>query len=163
MRTLIVALIFGVHSAAAAAPQVTLELEIPRLHASPYHRPFVAAWLEDDQRRGVHTLAVWYDKDDWLKDLRQWWRKQGRTGPRQFDGVTGATRRPGQHRIQWNGLDAKGTPLPPGEYYLNLEAVREAGGREHIRHKIRWPQTPPHSLQLQGSSELGTITVRIHD
>ena len=73
--------------AAAQAADLSLNIEIPRINAAEYHRPYVAAWVEGADGKAVADLAVWYqDKDTkeghgtkWLPDLRQWWRKSGRT------------------------------------------------------------------------------------
>jgi hypothetical protein len=65
--------------------------------------------------------------------------------------VSGATRKPGSYTIEST------TDLPPGEYTLNVEAVREVGGREHLRIPFNWSG---QSLRdsVQGQSELGQIT-----
>lgn len=69
----------------AGAESLQLSIEIPHLKVAEYHKPYVAVWLEDESRRATQ-LAVWYDLDmrngegkKWLKDLRQWWRRGGRS------------------------------------------------------------------------------------
>ena len=73
-------------SPAAFAADLDISVEIPRLDVAEYHRPYVALWLEKPDQSHVANLAVWYDlkmKDKegekWLKDLRQWWRRSGRS------------------------------------------------------------------------------------
>lgn len=90
-------------SASAMAADLTLKFELPQLNVAEYHRPYVAAWLENADQKVVTNLAVLYDvkkKDNagtkWLKDMRQWWRKAGRDVAMPMDGVSGATRAPGE-------------------------------------------------------------------
>lgn len=142
------------------SPTLDVTFELPALQVNPYHRPYVAIWLETPKRQGVTTLAVWYEKDDWLKDLRQWWRKLGRSNRTDYDAVSGATRKPGRYTLTWHGLDHQQQPIATGEYFLNIEAAREAGGRDFIRQKITWSDTP-QSFALTGKGELGNITINI--
>lgn len=142
------------------AQEIRIELEIPKLDASPYHKPYVAVWLETTERKGMQTLAVWHEKEDWLKDMRQWWRKLGR-GNTAYDSVSGATRKPGKHTITWKAVDGDGKPLPAGTYYLNVEAAREQGGRDFLRQKIEIDNTG-HQYTLEGDLELGTIIISIN-
>src|SRR5262249_21105599 len=37
-------------------------------------RPYVAVWIEDKDKVPVRTLALWYQKERWLPDLRSWYR-----------------------------------------------------------------------------------------
>jgi hypothetical protein len=90
-------------SASAMAADLTLKFDLPQLNVAEYHRPYVAAWLENADQKVVANLAVLYDvkkKDNggakWLKDMRQWWRKSGRDVAMPMDGVSGATRAPGE-------------------------------------------------------------------
>ncbi len=144
------------------AQSIDIEVTIPKLNVGTYHRPYVAIWLETDRRKGVHTLAVWHEKDDWLKDMRQWWRKLGRKDFTENDATSSATRKPDTYQINWNGLDKKGKKIPPGEYYLSFEAAREAGGRDYIRQKITLGNNTPQHYSLKGDIELGNINIRIN-
>lgn len=139
-------------------PEVKIDIEIPDLKVSPYHRPYVAIWLETESREGVTTIAVWHEKDEWLKDLRQWWRKCGRYEG--VDGVSGATRKPGQYSLTWDGKNPAGESIQPGTYYLNFESAREEGGREFLRQKIEL-RGGPQSFEIQGTSELGLVKVEL--
>ncbi len=135
-----------------------MELEIPAIQASPYHKPFVAVWLETPERKALATLAVWYDQDQWLKDLRQWWRKLGRKGGVHLDAVSGATRKPGVYTLVWQARDNKGQPLAPGDYLLNVEASREEGDRSYVRTAITLGEK--QKTTIEPSAELGKITIK---
>ncbi len=142
--------------------KVTLELELPSLDVRPYHRPYVAIWLETTGRDGVQTIAVWHEGDKWLKDLRQWWRKLGRDSQPPYDGMSGATRKPGTYTINWDVKDKEGNPLPHGEYSLNIEAVREEGGRDFLKQKLLMGAGKSQHFTLAGEGELGKIEIKIN-
>ena len=118
-----------------------------RLNVSEYHRPYVAIWVEREDQSIAANLAVWYQTEEkkedgtqWLKDLRQWWRRGGRGETLPIDGVTGATRPVGEHSLQLQGQRRKPlTALAPGKYNVVVEAAREVGGRELLRCRFEWP------------------------
>ena len=96
---------------AGAAHAGTLELtvEIPKLNVSEYHRPYVAIWIEDASGKVAANLSVWYGLnakgeggekgEKWLKDIRQWWRRTGRTLDMPVDGVSSPTKPPGKQTV----------------------------------------------------------------
>ncbi|MFZ2998172.1 DUF2271 domain-containing protein [Sphingobium sp.] len=147
------------------AQTMTLSVGLPRLSVAEYHRPYVAIWIEKEGA-APRTLSVWYDYDKakgegtkWLRDVRQWWRASGRTMNFPADGVTGATRAPGDNKIAFTaGKGPLGT-LAAGNYTLIVEAAREVGGREVVRLPFAWPPKPGASAKAQGSTELGAIAL----
>jgi hypothetical protein len=149
--------------------ELTLKLQLPRLEVAEYHRPYVAVWIErEDQSIATH-LAVWYQaenkKEDgaqWLKDLRQWWRRGGREQQMPIDGVTGATRPAGEHTLTWRSGSKPLGELAPGKYNVVVEAVREVGGRESLRLPLEWPVAQPRHTTAQGQSELGTVSLDVN-
>lgn len=149
----------GVAAFPAGAGANTVTVTIPRLTVAEYHRPYVAIWLEPAAGGPARTVAVWYDVKKggkepgtkWLADLRSWWRKGGRSLNLPANGVSGATRAPGQYQI----------PLPadlaPGAYVLSVEAARETGGRELVSVPLK---VPGGGGNAAGTHELGAVTVR---
>lgn len=155
-------------STPALASQLTMEVEIPRLDVAEYHRPYVAVWLETAEQKPVATLAVWYDQQKanqegqkWLKDVRQWWRAEGRALTMPVDGVSGATRTPGKHSLTFDSQQAPLRELPAGAYQIAVEAAREVGGREVVRVPFTWPPTVENTTQANGQTELGFISLRV--
>ena len=150
----------------AMAADVKLTVGIPRLNVAEYHRPYVAMWLERPDQSFVGNIAVWYDlklKDNegtkWLKDMRQWWRRIGRELKMPVDGLSSATRAPGEHQVVVDPQKAPLAGLAPGEYHLVVEAAREVGGREILRIPFQWPVQSAQTLKVQGGHELGTIVL----
>ena len=161
-----IALSLPLASASAMAADLALKLDVPQLNVAEYHRPYIAAWLENTDQKVVANLAVLYDvkkKDNagtkWLKDVRQWWRKSGRDVEMPMDGVSGATRAPGEQTLTVSkaALDK----LPAGQYTLLVEAAREAGGREVVKVPLQWPPKSAQNLTGQGKEELGAVVVQL--
>jgi len=159
----------GMAATPAAAAGIDISIDIPRLSVAEYHRPYVAAWIEQPGQATAKTVAVWYDigkrnnaGTKWLRDLRGWWRKAGRTLTLPADGISGATRAPGPQKL----LLTAGAPplgkLAPGHYELIVEAAREVGGREQLRLPFTWPaKGPGQTVTAKGTGELGTVTAVI--
>jgi hypothetical protein len=146
---------------ALAAPVLaagTVNVTIPQLRTAEYKKPYVAMWVEPAAGGEARTLSIWYAVNKtgqepgskWLSELRSWWRKGGRSLKLPADGLSGATRAPGNYSI------ALPADLKPGTYVLNVEAARESGGREVVSLPI---SIPPRSASVAGKSELGTVTV----
>ena len=149
------------------AAEISLNIEIPRINAAEYHRPYVAVWVEGEGQKSVADLAVWYQQTDgkeghgtkWLPDMRQWWRKSGRTLKVPVDGVTGPTRPVGKHAIRFDHKHPSLAKLPAGSYTLVVEAAREVGGRELLKIPFEWKGKAPSTGKAQGKDELGAITL----
>ena len=150
------------------AAGLTVNVEVPRLNVSEYHRPYVAAWIERPDQTVAGNLAVWYDVKNkggnaegegtkWLKDMRQWWRKSGRDLQMPVDGLSGATRAPGEHTLTFSDTKGPLDKLPAGEYAVVVEAAREVGGRELVKIPFKWKGAS--SGRAQGKTELGLVTL----
>ena len=155
-------------AAQAQAAEFNVSVELPKLDVAEYHKPYVAVWIEDDKNQVVSNLSVWYDAkmknnegEKWLKDMRQWWRKTGRTLTMPIDGVTGATKGPGKYDLNYTVGKNPLANLKAGEYKLQVEASREVGGRELLSIPFSWPQKKATSASVSGSSELGEIVLSI--
>ena len=159
----------GLLATPAYAATLDINVEIPKLNVAEYHRPYVAVWIEGADQKVAANLSVWYQQTSnseghgtkWLPDLRQWWRKSGRTLELPVDGVTGPTRPAGKHRLSFTDAQPQLKDLAPGQYTLVVEAVREVGGRELVKIPFSWPAKAPQSGKAQGSSELGAVTLAV--
>lgn len=148
---------------AAAPGTMDVTVNIPRLKVAEYHKPYVAIWVEKDGLK-ARTVAVWYDYDmkanegtKWLRDVRQWWRAAGRSMTFPANGVSGATRAPGAHKISFSR--AQLGAIAPGQYTLVIEAAREVGGRELLRIPFTWPAKAGAGGRAAGTTELGAVSV----
>lgn len=150
----------------ALAGDLAVKVQVPRIDVAEYHRPYVAIWVEAPDQSIASNLAVWYQTDpkkedgtQWLKDLRQWWRRGGRELTMPIDGITGATRPVGEHQLTFKGSSKQLASLAPGKYSLVVEAVREVGGRELLKIPFEWPARQKHQASARGTAELGAVTL----
>ena len=171
-RTLPLMLAAGAASLAAPAmaADLTVTLEVPTIATAAYHRPYVAVWIEqqDTAQTAVRTVALWYEAGDtgrgegtgeqYLKDIRTWWRKGGRAMALPIDGITGPTRAPGRQTVTVSG--ARLASLPAGSYNIVVEAAREQGGREVVRVPFTWGGAA-NNASAAGTSELGAVRVAV--
>ncbi len=155
-------------AAPAGAAEMNVKIEVPTLNVAEYHRPYLAAWIERADQSVAANLAVWYDvkkKDKegekWLKDMRQWWRRSGREQQMPIDGVSGATRAPGEQKLNFGSGKGPIANLAPGDYVLMVEAAREVGGRELVKVPFQWPPKSAQSAKAQGTSELGAVALEL--
>ncbi len=123
------------------------------------HRPFVAIWVEDEQRKPVRNLALWYNKPKWVPDMRNWYRinsERFKEDVANFASVTGATRSPGKYSIKWDGKDDKGNYVKQGKYTLIIETSKEHGTDEIIRQPLDLKKDP---LKLNGKGNVEVSNV----
>ena len=122
-KLLLSALLAGLIARTAYAADIGLSIEVPRLDVAEYHRPYVAIWIENADQSVAADLAVWYDVakknnegTEWLKDMRQWWRRSGRNQTFPVDGVSGATKPAGKHALSFDAASKPLAGLKPGQY-----------------------------------------------
>ncbi len=165
-KLLLSALVAGAIARTANAADIGLSIEVPRLDVAEYHRPYVAIWIENTDQSVATDLAVWYDVakknnegTEWLKDMRQWWRRSGRNQQFPVDGVSGATKPVGKHALSFDAASKPLSTLKPGQYAVVVEAAREVGGRELVRIPFQWPPQKAEQLSARGEHELGAIAL----
>lgn len=147
---------------AATKTELVLTFEFP----SASKRPYIAAWIADEDGFPVRTLLLWIEQGGkrrkWLPDLRQWY-KDDKTrmllDPTDLvETRSSATRRAGQYSVVWSGEDDQGKPVAPGSYTLLLEAAREKGSHQIIKHPFTW-NGGPFSVELPGNREITSAKV----
>ncbi|WP_306522385.1 DUF2271 domain-containing protein [Rheinheimera sp.] len=143
-------------SGAATAGSLNIQLELPKPEHGPYHRPYVAVWVEDAKEKPVRLIEIWREKPDWIKDLRRFWRKTGRADQPLVDARTGATKGPGQYQLSWDGMDDKGVAVAQGQYLLVVEAAREHGGRNLVKQAFTWDGSVV-DINVKAGTEIGQI------
>ena len=169
MRVQLTIALSGLLALPAYSAEIDVQVQIPQLNVAEYHRPYMAVWVEGADQKALANLAVWYAQKStseghgtkWLPDLRQWWRRSGRTLKVPVDGVTGPTRPVGTHALKFDAQHPELGKLPPGDYTLVVEAAREVGGRELVKIPFTWPARAAQNGSAQGTSELGAVTLAV--
>jgi thiamine biosynthesis lipoprotein ApbE len=141
--------------------QVTVTVELPKIDAKRYRKPYTALWIENDQGKAVRTLTVWGNSPKYLKDLNDWWRI-GKDDADLVKAVTRATRGPGKYDLAWDGKDDKGTSLPQGTYTVRVEVHREFG--QHLRQsgKIECKDKPA-TVKLDKNAETAETLIEFKE
>ncbi|MCC6234223.1 MAG: DUF2271 domain-containing protein [Verrucomicrobiales bacterium] len=145
--------------------ELRVDFELNQPEGGRYARPYVAAWVEDAEGYPVRTLALWLLQGEkgkrWLPDLRRWYRSdQMRALVDTQDlvaTVSSATRSPGKYGLVWDGLDDHGKPVKAGRYHVFLEASREHGTYQLLRHE--WTVGPqPMRVEMPANLEIKRCT-----
>lgn len=162
-------LLAGLGFSAGEVRAATLEVEVtlPNIASAAYHPPYLAAWIErPDDQAVVGTLAVWYDtrlRDDlgkiFLKELRTWWRKAGKSMTLPVDGVSGPTRSAGVHVLRYSDKQESLAALPAGNYQVVVEVAREQGGRTLLRAPFSWKGASSSNPEGEPGGELAALKV----
>ncbi len=130
---------------APAQAELTVEFEISKPEGSRrYARPYVAVWIEDKDGFPVKTLSLFLMQNQpgprWYRDLRRWYSDdQLRKLVDDTDLITTVskpTRNPGVYKVSWDGKDDSGKELGRGDYTLLIEAAREHGTYQLIKHQF---------------------------
>ncbi|MCB1123819.1 MAG: DUF2271 domain-containing protein, partial [Verrucomicrobiae bacterium] len=116
--------------------QLHVDFEINYPGGGRYHRPYIAAWIEDDQGENIKTLCLWLELgSSWVSKLSRWNQIQDKDMST-IRTITRATRMPGKYTLAWDGTNDAGDPVPTGRYNFYLEAVREKGTHQLIYEAI---------------------------
>ena len=153
---------------ARGRPTCRSSVQIPRLDVAEYHRPYVAVWIENpDQSVAAHSpsgIRPTRQKEDgtqWLKDLRQWWRRGGRELQR-------ADRR--RHRRDASGRRAQAARSSATDAAARGPGAGKYDAGRRSRPRSRWPRAAARAVRVaragrsstrnaQGKSELGAVTL----
>ncbi len=136
--------------------QVNVVVELPKVEAKRYRKPYTAIWIEDDAGKAVRTLSVWGNAPKYLKDLTDWW-KIGKGETDLIKAVTRATRGPGKYELVWDGKDHMGNALPQGTYTVRVEVHREFGAHLRQSGKIECLDQPTSAKLKQNDETAETL------
>ena len=149
-------------SVASVIAKMTVALELARVEGQRYRRPYLAVWIEDQDKFPVRTIALWLEKTRWLPDLRTWHRADRMRalaeGTEIVGSVTSATRSPGKYTLDWDGKDAQGKALKPGKYTVCIEVAREHGTYQLTRQEMDLNGTP-RQVQLKPNPEVASASL----
>ena len=145
-----------------AGTELIVDFTYAAASTSGVKNPYVAVWVEDEAGELAATIALWFLQSQkgtrWLSDLRRWTTVDGSDAT--IDVISSATRRPGSYTVVWDGTDIDGNPVPPGNYYIAIEAARENGPYSLIREEITIGEEA-FSRNLESEGELSGATVAL--
>ncbi|MFM7866332.1 MAG: DUF2271 domain-containing protein [Planctomycetaceae bacterium] len=159
----------GTAGSAAKSPfELTVDFEIAKAAGGGrYRRPYVAVWVEDSDGFPVKTLSLFLMADNpgprWHRDLRRWYSsdqvRQLVDDAKLIGTISKPTRNPGMYKVAWDGRDDKGDLLQKGKYTLYIEAAREHGSYQLIRHAFELGGAD-FNEQLKGNTEISAASIR---
>jgi len=142
---------------------VNLELaNIESTDGKRVRRPFVAVWIEDDTKKPVRNLAIWYNKPRWLPDLKSWNRSNGEEFQKGEDSklssTSSATRGPGKYSLVWDGKDDDGKLVKEGNYTVFIEVAREHGTYQILSQSMKFTGTAK-KVEFKPNTELSSASL----
>ena len=72
--------------------------------------------------------------------------------------IASATRAPGKYTVKWDGKDSQGKAVKPGRYAVCIEAAREHGTYQLIRHEMEF-NGMAQSVPLKGNVEIAAANL----
>ncbi len=155
-------------SAAKSPFELQIDFEIAKAAGGGrYRRPYVAVWVEDSDGFPVKTLSLFLMAENpgprWHRDLRRWYSsdqvRQLVDDAKLIGTISKPTRNPGAYKVAWDGRDDKGDLLQKGKYTLYIEAAREHGSYQLIKHAFELGAADFHE-QLKGNTEISAASIR---
>jgi thiamine biosynthesis lipoprotein ApbE len=158
---------------AAAAPadswdpamELTISVEIARIDSGRARRPYLAVWIEDEDRFPVRTIALWMEKAKYLNEMKAWYKgdrlRALAEGKEIARSVSSATRPPGKYTFKWDGKDNAGKPVKAGRYTVLVEATREHGTDQTIHQEMEFAGAPKQ-IALPGGIEIAGASLDYH-
>jgi hypothetical protein len=144
--------------------ELTVGVELAQLYGNA-HRPYLAIWVEDENKRAVRTIALWFNKDRYLPEMRAWYRvaesRASRDAYSFAHSIASATRSPGKYTFNWDGKDDAGTLVAPGKYTVFIEAAREHGTYQLMRQIMDF-EGAPAKVDLKGNTEIAGASLDYH-
>ncbi|WP_164273487.1 DUF2271 domain-containing protein [Stenotrophomonas sp. B1-1] len=141
--------------------RLVVDYQIPQLAAERYFAPYLALWVTTADGTLVRQLLVLGTRSRYLQSLPQWWRRYGGDDLPAIQGIARPTRLPGEYSLAWDGRDDRGQTVADGEYLLQVEAARQAGGHEFLSLPFTLKQGRAVDSQHRGQSEIGTLCLHL--
>jgi len=139
--------------------EMVVDFEIATFQYS--RRPFVAVWIENKDKAPVRNLAIWYNRDRWIPELRRWYRMNWEKAIVQGSSVhtlASPTRMPGKYTLVWDGKNDEGNFVEPGMYTVYIEAAREHGTYQIISQDMELTGKP-NQINLKGNVEIASASI----
>jgi thiamine biosynthesis lipoprotein len=143
--------------------EVSINLELAQIEGMRVHRPFVAVWVTDADKKPVRNIALWFNKPRWLRDMRSWYEVYNdafTAGNSSISSTTSATRAPGKYTLKWDGKDDKGEYVKAGKYTINVEVAREHGTHQLYSQEMEFKKA--EVVTLEPNTEVASASLDYH-
>ncbi len=142
--------------------ELLIDLEV-NMQSAPnnYKRPYLAAWVEDEDHSSVRAISVWRGEMRYLRELKSWYLRYGDTygsDAKFSSSITSATRPAGKYTLKWDGTDDQGKPVKPGKYVVKIEVAREHGTYQIMRQEIEC-DNQSKVVNLTGNVEISSASL----
>ncbi|MGI8634628.1 MAG: DUF2271 domain-containing protein, partial [Segetibacter sp.] len=140
--------------------ELVINLELATIEGMRVHRPFVAVWIVDADKKPLRQIALWYNKAKYLNDMRSWYSiyyDQLSSGSSNISSTTSATRSPGKYTLKWDGKDDNGKLVNQGTYTVFIEAAREHGTHQLMSQEVTLKK--PQHLDIPGNTEVASASL----
>jgi thiamine biosynthesis lipoprotein len=140
--------------------ELAINLELATIEGMRVHRPYVAVWVVDANKKPVRQIALWYNKTKYLDEMHSWYATfygNFASGNANISSTSSATRSPGKYTLKWDGKDDKGNLVKQGAYTIYIEAAREHGTYQLMSQEIT-PKRPQH-IDLTGNIEVASASL----
>jgi FAD:protein FMN transferase len=143
--------------------ELAINVELATIEGMRVHRPFVAVWVVDENKKPVRMISLWYNKPRWLNDLKAWYSAYGAQftgGNTNISSTSSATRSPGKYTLKWDGKDDSGNLVKQGTYTVYIEAAREHGTHQLMSQEINVKKQK--HFDLAGNTEIASVSLDYH-
>ena len=139
--------------------ELVISLELAQIQGMRVHRPYVAVWVVDKDKKPVRSIALWYNKTKYLDEMSSWYNtyysKFG-SDP-SLSSTTSATRPAGSYTLKWDGKNDKGEYVKKGSYTIMIEVAREHGTHQLLTQEMDFTKnlkliTLPGNVEVTAAS-----------
>jgi thiamine biosynthesis lipoprotein len=119
--------------------ELVINLELREIEGMRVHRPYVAIWVVDKNRKPVRSIALWYKKARYLEDMRAWYEDYYSAfsqDDRSISSTASATRPAGRYTLKWDGKNDNGELVKKDNYTIMIEVAREHGTHQLMTNEI---------------------------
>jgi FAD:protein FMN transferase len=141
--------------------ELLINLELAQIEGFRVHRPYVAVWVVDKNKKPVRNIALWYNKTRYLDDMRAWYSAYYQIfidANNNVSSTSSATRSPGKYTLKWDGKDDQGKLVSQGIYTIFIEAAREHGTYQLTEQEMNFSGSPKQ-ITLQGNTEIASASL----
>ncbi len=141
--------------------QLLIKLELNQIEGIRVHRPYVAVWVVDKDRKPVRNIALWYKKSKYLDEMHSWYNtyySKFSQDDQRISSTTSATRPAGKYTLKWDGKNDKGELVKKDVYTIMIEVAREHGTYQLMTKEIDFTKNVK-PITLPGNAEVASASL----